>query len=342
MFYCMAVNSSGRFNNFLIPSPPSETSLPKEHVIMSHRKPQAYLSAVAYRVGALRPIETLLDAEASADGLGPYGDRGHKFFSSFQEPLATALTASVHETLLAASASAQNVAAVTIAHTMTKAEPGHEKMALDAFNLLRFDTPNIVELHGQNCSALAAAIDVTLALLDGSQQGLIILGGCVLADKNRFAPNAETIYGDGIATCTISRMQGDFEILGSHRCFNPTLSTDSKNSLSPGEAMLLTFETLQNAVQEAYKDSNTDPRSIDMLLGTNGSTIYLDMMREAAMVSEKATYRQDLPSYGHIFSCDNLISLKNLCADSTVPAGFKILVIGWSTDMVSAVVLQKT
>ena len=107
------------------------------------------------------------------------------------------------------------------------------------------------------------------------------------------------------------------------------------------------FEQFTGGVQDlgaickrVYEKSGTGPEHICALFGTNGSLVHLRVMANAAKVAADRVYNHDVGRFAHVYSCDNLISLKNYSAENTLVPGSEYLLLGWSPHIVSAVILR--
>jgi len=205
---------------------------------------------------------------------------------------------------------------------------------------IRDGNARIIGLQLQNCSGLGSALDISRALLqdDPSAEALIVICGRVTSGRSRLGASTGTVFGDGATSCIASTRPAGFEIVTAATHINPALA----NLPFSSKTARLRFNDLRQTINQAYRRAGIAANDVVALLGTNGNTFYFQLMAEAAGVPVSKVYTDDLVKFGHIFSCDNLIALKNYGSTNRVGAGDLFLVIGWSPYAVSVVILRAT
>jgi 3-oxoacyl-[acyl-carrier-protein] synthase III len=100
------------------------------------------------------------------------------------------------------------------------------------------------------------------------------------------------------------------------------------------------LEDLMEISKRVYQSSGVGPSEIEALFATNGSSTYLELMAEAAQMPVSRAYAEDVSRYGHVHSCDNLISLKSYAERTNCSAGRCYMLLAWSPYVVSASILR--
>jgi 3-oxoacyl-[acyl-carrier-protein] synthase III len=81
-------------------------------------------------------------------------------------------------------------------------------------------------------------------------------------------------------------------------------------------------------------------KAMRAFFGTNASLGHLNFMAQAAGMPLDKVYEDDVAAYGHLHSCDNLISLKNYSTKHPLAPNDHVMLTAWSSHVVSAAVLR--
>lgn len=246
--------------------------------------------------------------------------------------------ASVVTSLQTAGVCAKNVDTILFANSTAGWSAADEAALLCAFNDIGVVSGKIIGLQFQSCSGLGCVLDIARGLLRQGHSSLIliILCGQVKNGMKRLDPDSRTVFGDGAATCIVSARPAGFEVLSTMTLIDPSLIVQKKSSSLPRAR----FRNLCETIERAYSEAGIGPENVNVVLGTNGNIFYLDLIAEAARVPPDKIYKNDLGKFGHIFSCDNLISLVNYETHNQISPGDHFLVIGWAPFAVGAAVLR--
>jgi 3-oxoacyl-[acyl-carrier-protein] synthase III len=317
------------------------------------------LSGIAYSVGTVTPIDALSEAEGlTSETLMSLRGRGLQNFCHDSRTTPEICLASARDTLEAAALSPGEIAAIVFASSNAEWSIVDEAELLDALHGEGFVKASITGLTLQSCSGFGMALRVASELARAGQSTknvLVILCGRRRA-LSRIGPQATTVFSDGAASCIVSANRGEFEILACESQTNTRLDnkqqivasespTTSRATVEPPSESLL--RQLQAGSQElseisarAYRASGTTPSQMRALLGTNGSLTYLHLMAQAARLPAEKVYEENVPRYGHVHSCDNLIGLKTFSEENSPSPGDHYLLMAWSPYIVSASVLR--
>lgn len=300
---------------------------------------RSFLSAAAYSLGQSRRIEELQELENLLPAAFlDYKNRGHRVYCHDERPFSEMCRVSAIESLRIANVRPETLDAVLFANSNAGWSASDEIAILSAFREMGVPQTKIIGLQFQNCSGFGCALDIATNLLryDEPSRVLIVLCGNAKKELSRFDPHTRTVFGDGAASCIVSNDAVGFEILSTMTLIDPSLATSDH---TPSLARLR-FKNLRKTIEDAYLRAGIGPKDITTVLGTNGNILYFELMGEAAGVPSEKVYRGDLDTLGHIYSCDNIIALRNHSLTTAVNAGNYFLVIGWSPYAVSATILR--
>lgn len=308
--------------------------------LSSHR---AFLSGIAYRVGASVPIDNLSSREdLEPQLLASLKARGLRNFCEESASTTEMCLSSAVQTLGAASLSADRVDAVVFASSNADWNAAEERELLCGLNSCGFERTLLVGLSLQACSGCSAALQTAAQLLRARPRVanvLVILCGR-RKSQTRIAPYGTTVFSDGAATCLVSSEQGQFEVLANASLTNAYVATLERSRQNVARHLEIALQDLQAIADTVYAASALAPSEVKALFGTNGSLVYLHLMAQAARLPQSKVYSADVERFGHVHSCDSLISLKNFIDGGRATGGENYLLMGWSPYIVSASVLR--
>jgi 3-oxoacyl-[acyl-carrier-protein] synthase III len=206
-----------------------------------------------------------------------------------------------------------------------------------ALHAAGFAKTRIIGLTLQACSACGEALQIACDLInDPAKKALVIVFGKKKA--NRLGPQANTIFSDGAASCIVSSGSGEFEICAIESMINTQLGSMGRSgNVAQTHGGLLDLRELSRKV---CAKSGVQAKAMRAFFGTNASLGHLNFMAQAAGMPLDKVYEDDVAAYGHLHSCDNLISLKNYSTKHPLAPNDHVMLTAWSSHVVSAAVLR--
>lgn len=299
-----------------------------------------FLSGLAYTVGEIRPIDALAGVDSvTVELLNTLKSRGLKNFCEDSRTIPEMCLASALQTLQATNLTPAQIHAVvfTSSNSDGLVTDDDETALFAALHAAGFVKTRIIGLTLQACSACGEAFQIACDLInDPAKKALVIVFGKKRA--NRVGPQANTVFSDGAASCIVSSGSGDFEICASESMINTYLgSMGRKGNINQTHGGLLDLRELSKRVCEK---SGMQPKAMRAFFGTNASLGHLNFMAQAAGMPLEKVYQDDVAQYGHLHSCDNLISLKNYSTKHPLAPNDHMMLTAWSSHVVSASVLR--
>lgn len=299
-----------------------------------------FISGLAYSVGRIKPIDALAGVESvSIDLLNTLKSRGLKHFCEDNRTIPEMCMASAQQTLEETNLTPAQIDAVvfTSSNSDGLVADDDETALFTALHAAGFIKTRIIGLTLQACSACGEALQIACDLInDPTKKALVIVFGKKKA--NRLGPQANTIFSDGAASCIISADSGDFEICAIESMINTYLGSMGRTgNVAQTHGGLLDLRELSKRVCEK---SGVKPKAMRAFFGTNASLGHLNFMAQAAGMPLDKIYEDDVAEYGHLHSCDNLISLKNYSAKHPLVPNDHVMLTAWSSHVVSAAVLR--
>ena len=299
-----------------------------------------FLSGLAYTVGMIKPIDVL----AGVDNISPelvntLKSRGLKNFCEDPRTIPDMCLDSALQTLKATNLSPAQIHAVVFTSSNSDGliADDDETALFAALHTAGFAKTRIIGLTLQACSACGEAFQIACDLInDPAKRALVIVFG--KKKMNRVGPQANTVFSDGAASCIVSASAGDFEICASESMINIYLGSMGRSgNVAQTHGGLL---DLRELCRKVYKESGVQAKAVRAFFGTNASLGHLNFMAQAAGVPLNKVYQDDLQEYGHLHSCDNLISLKNYSNKYGLAVNDYLLLTAWSSHVLSASVLR--
>ncbi len=299
-----------------------------------------FLSGLAYSVGRIKSIDALAGMEsASTELLDTLKSRGLKNFCEDNRTIPEMCLASALQTLQETNLTPSQIHAVvfTSSNSDGLVADDDETALFTALHGAGFTKTRIIGLTLQACSACGEALQIACDLInDPAKKALVIVFG--KKKTNRLGPQANTIFSDGAASCIISSDSGEFEICAIESMINTYLGSMGRTgNVAQTHGGLLDLRELSKRVCEK---SGVKPKTMRAFFGTNASLGHLNFMAQAAGMPLDKIYEDDVAEYGHLHSCDNLISLKNYSAKHALAPNDHVMLTAWSSHVVSAAILR--
>lgn len=303
---------------------------------------ERFLSAIAYSVGQSREIEALHESEGiSSIAVADLKERGISRYCEEARSIPESCISSALETLRSASLSPRQIDIVLLATSNASwvNTLDDETALFTVFRDAGFNRTRLIGISLQACSAFgeSARIAADLVVEDSTTKVLLILFGRK-ETPSRLGPAATTVYSDGVASCIVGSEQGGFAIAASESLFNIQLGAMGR--LGNFDQFVGGVQDLGEICKRVYKKAGIGPESIRALFCTNGSLVHARVMANAAQIPLERVYTKDIARFAHVYSCDNLISLKNYATENRLSRGDQYLLMGWSPHVVSAAILR--
>lgn len=301
---------------------------------------KCFISALAYSVGMIKPIDELAGMDnVTIELLNTLKSRGLKNFCEDTRTIPEMCLASARQTLQAANLTPEQIHAVvfTSSNSDGLVADDDETALFAALHSAGFTKTRIIGLTLQACSACGEALQIACDLINNPEKkALVIIFGKKKA--NRLGPQANTIFSDGAASCIVSAGTGEFEICAIESMINTYLGSMGRAlNMAQTHGGLLDLRELSRKV---CKKSGVEAKAMRAFFGTNASLGHLNFMAQAAGMPMNKVYQDDVAEYGHLHSCDNLISLKNYSAKHPLAPDDHLMLTAWSSHVVSAAVLK--
>lgn len=301
-----------------------------------------FISGIAYSMGTPVCIESLKESEGvSQEVLNELRDRGLRIFFQDKRSIPEMCMATAEETLKLTGLKPEEIDVILLS-TSNADWVNTLDAETELFTVFRksgFIRMRLIGLSLQACSAFGEAARIAADLISGQnpvKRVLLIIFGRQETPK-RLGPAASTVYSDGAASCIVSD-QGDFEICVSESLFNIHLGAMGR--LGNFDQFVGGVQDLGEISRSVYRKAGIGPENIQALFCTNGSLVHLRVMANAAKVPADRVYSADVSRFAHVYSCDNLISLKNYSGEQALEPGSFYLLLGWSPHIVSAAILR--
>jgi len=303
---------------------------------------KAFLTGAAFSIGQPRRLEDLLEAGLlSQETYEECRERDLATICVDSRPLAEGCAASVSKTLERSGLSADRVDRVVVVLS-TPMRPGlpDEYDRLELHNIGMRD--RVTRLDVYDCTAFAAGIQVACEHIEdpGVHNVLLLLVGHTPVGMPRHNAKLGTVFGDGVASCIITKYRQGYELAAVRRRGNPLAEGDHTET-DYGEVLFRNFARLRSLVRLTLARANTDSSLITAIFGTHGGQIHFQLMAEAAGSHEETVYAAAMQRYGHIYSCDNIIAFADFLEHYPVTDERLFCFIGWGPRGAGAVILRE-
>lgn len=309
------------------------------------KRPCAYLRSAAFELHERRSLEAIPAGCAPSEVYHPMQERGFEWFWVEGRGMGTACGLSAAKTLAGAACLPKDVDVVVFARSDDRWSPAEEAELLTTLSKLGINDRPIYGLSLQSCSGASSALRLAadmVAAAAGSVRVLVILFGRADAPEARINLQTGSVFSDGAASCLVTSEPVGLGILAAVSRTNTALACVDWGGPGFAQATRSAFRLLKATLEEVYFASGAVPADIDLIVGTNGSEIHLEMLAEAAGAPSTKLYMNNLRRFGHAYSADNLIGLATSLEEGAVREGEKVLLIGWSPHIASAAILHAT
>lgn len=301
------------------------------------------LSAIAYSIGNIRPVSVLAQQEhAGADVMDALEKNGLRHFCEDERSTPEMCVDSVRQTLARADLRPEDIDAIVVGPSIAAWDLQQDFALLNALHEAGFRKKRIIGLSLQACSVTGAALKIAGDLVkadDGTRNVLVIVFGRGVKGS-RVAPQGTTLFSDGAASCLVTKDGGEFEILANESLVDPLMTTMEWVEENFPKFMQGGIAGLSDVTKKVYAQTKVSAKEVTVAFGTNGSSMYLNMIGLAASLPGAKVYRTALPKYAHVFGCDNLISLKDYGDETALSKGDNLLFVSWAPYAFSASMLR--
>ena len=302
------------------------------------------ISGLAYSVGAVRSIDELGAVDRIDDStIQSLRSRGLQNFCVDRRSLPEMCVGVALDSLEKTSLNASAIGAIVFASSNPGWTAEDELNLLRVFDQVGFSRARIIGLSMQGCSGCASALRVASDLIKSTgrvETVLVILVGRTTEGASRLGPHQATVFSDGAASCIMSVNFGALEFIASETMTDISLVRPTVTPLGVQRHLWAGLIGLKEVSEFVLNTAGIQPREVTALFGMNGSAVYLDVIAEATGIPPERVFRDDVAKYGHVYSCDNLISLTNYLDEREAVDGEYYLLCSWSPYVRGAVILR--
>jgi 3-oxoacyl-[acyl-carrier-protein] synthase III len=302
------------------------------------------VSSICYSVGKIRPIAALLDSGvADQSTLDSLAAKGIQNFCEDSRAAHDMCMACVKDTLSESGLRASDIDAVVIGPSRAKWDLADEQSLLAALASIALPRTQIYGISMQACSVANAALDLArlLVLAHSKVKNVLVIVFGKNDEDSRVAPEAATLFSDGAVSCIVSSDFGNLEIVGAASVTDPALAALEWTGSNFGKYLQSGVASLHAVCESVYQQGQVAPRDIAAVFGTNGSSIYLQMIGFAAEGPGDRVYSENLSRYGHVYGCDNLIGIKDRMLAQDFDSGAHVISVAWAPNVASACLLRR-
>jgi 3-oxoacyl-[acyl-carrier-protein] synthase III len=294
------------------------------------------VSSICYSVGKIRPIAALLDSGVDQGALDSLAAKGIQNFCEDSRAAHDMCMACVKDTLSESGLRASDINAVVIGPSRAKWDLAAEQSLLAALASIGLS-------RMQACSVANAALDLArlLVLAHSKVKNVLVIVFGKNDEDSRLAPEAATLFSDGAVSCIVSSDFGNLEIVGAASATDPALAALEWTGSNFGRYLQSGIASLHAVCVSVYEQGQVAPRDIAAVFGTNGSSIYLQMIGFAAEVPSDRVYSENLSRYGHVYGCDNLIGIRDRMLAQDFDSGAHVISVAWAPNVASACLLRR-
>jgi 3-oxoacyl-[acyl-carrier-protein] synthase III len=302
------------------------------------------VSSICYSVGQTKPVAALLDTGfADQQVVESLAARGILNFCEDSRSAQDMCRSCITETLLESGLRPSDIGAVVIGPSTAQWDLKEEYSFLAALASIGFSRAQIVGVSMQACCVANAALDMARLLVSSSSGVSNVL--VIIFGKNcggtRLAPQATTLFSDGAVSCIVSSAFGSLEMIGAATVTDPGLAVLEWNEPNFPQYLQSGVASLRQVCESVYAQGRISSRDIAAVFGTNGSTIYLQMIGFASGVAGSRVYRENLSRYAHVYGCDNLIGLRDRTLAQDFQPGEYVILVAWAPNVASACLFRR-
>lgn len=301
------------------------------------------IASIAYSLGEVKTVASLEANEGIAPSvISSLKDRGLHHYCEDDRSISQMCVASIRETMASSQLAPDDIDAIVIGPSMAYWNLDEEHALLTALNSAGFSKSQIIGVTMQACSVVASALQIARDFVNrgGRQRRVLVVVFGQRVEGDRIAPQATTLFSDGAVSCIVSRDRGNFEILATDSITDTTLATMEWSSENFPKYFQAGVALLRKVIVSVYSQVGVKAENVAAAIGTNGSTVYLQMIGLAAGLPPAKVHKTDLARYAHVYGCDNLIGLHNRNEEAPFSAGQYVLLVAWAPLTVSACLLR--
>jgi hypothetical protein len=306
---------------------------------------ECHVTGIAFRVGTAKPIEELFTAATDGPPVGFYLARGLRHYCAQSEPTSQMCSAVIAESLLKSGVEAGQLGAVIVDADNWHCSREDETQICESLRAAGLSRVAVVGLSLQTCSGCVTSLDLAARMLRTDEQlrpVLILICGRAVAGANRVDALRATISSDGFASCVVQAHRSGLQLLASRTYTNLEVVRTTAAGEKPVTSLLQSHADIAALTKSLYRAADTGAGEVEALFCTNGSLVYATVAAAAAGIPSEHVYKDAIGSFGHVFSCDNLISLGAYGASKGFNPGGKYLLLGWSPYVFSGAIVECT
>jgi 3-oxoacyl-[acyl-carrier-protein] synthase-3 len=309
---------------------------------MTPRRP--LLSGISYSLGEVHSLDMLRETEGvGAEVLTSLRARGLAHFCDDPRDAHHLCMESVVETLRKTGRAAASIDAIVVANSYAEWSLPEETALLSALHAAGFLRVPIVGVNFQGCSAGNTALKIAGGLVappSDTKHVLVVVFGKRKKTTSRLTPDANILFSDGAVSCLVSSEGGTFEMLAARTMTNTGLAATQWGPGNFLKCFQAGTEEIRAITRDVYRDAGITANDVRMLFGTNGSSVYLNVIGAMAGIPMSRVYQADMAKFGHLHACDNLIGLENFGREHPPVAGEHYLLVSWTPHVFGASVLR--
>lgn len=302
------------------------------------------LGSLAWALGEIVPIESILDDAAPADLLDRLVKNGFRTCSVADEPPTKLGARSVAATLARAGIDAAQVDAViystvSFGRDETEAplpEPRRRWRVRDAVidhilkpnGLLHCRLFGGIWLAGSGNLASIWRLARSLILVQGYRTVLCVTADAVPRGRTQFRAMRDgiAVVGDGAASCIVSSAgPGPYVLEGLGQAVSPRISgLGARHALQKRVEIMFGIRT---AAKRLYEATDTDAHAYRWLITNNYAEATRNEFAQITGIGTERAYDGSVARVGHALAADPLINLAELDATSPLDPGERVLLL---------------
>lgn len=304
----------------------------------------SYLDGISFRVGRIASIEELFGT-TPADKVERdfFLARGLRNFCIQDRPLGTMCTEVVRESLEKCSLSPDDVGAVVVDSEQWHCTSEDRIQLLESLQGAGFEQVPVLGLELQTCSGVLTGIDIADRLVRAGHEQrptLVLVCGRAAPGSKRADVRRATVWSDGVAACVVSARPGRFSIVASAAHTNLSMVRSGVAGEKAAVSVVRSHANICKVSRKLYEVAGVKGSDIDALLCTNGNLMYATFAGRATGVEQARIFTENIPIYGHVFSCDHLINLATYEKFRSFEKGGRYLLVGWSPYVFAGLLLS--
>lgn len=300
-----------------------------------------YLGAVEYETGTPRPLEWSIH-DASKCKLLRSESYGLNEFACYESDILDLAGKSINKSLESSQLSASDIDAVFIISNLLDSKDNLNASwisAMDEANGLGDATHYYIGNTGCGGFHWAARLAAGLISSNDCDNILIISFDNAVHPLRRLYDDEENftyVTGDAAASCILSSSEQkmDFVLKG-----KITTAFDAKQITEPSQETEL--RTISKLFKDTYKKSNITAKEINCFISNNYTLNISRLFCQLANINFSKAYVENIPTYAHCFSSDNLINLNSVLSSKKLSSGNNVMLFSAGPFQWGANIIQK-